>query len=129
MAYDGHPHSRAPGITSNGLATIPGGKPYVLSNLSSSNLISRIFQGVLVPHERRGTTAAGAVSDGRPHRAGHSATCQTDKHAESRRGGVRCDDFESHQVRVYWRQRVCEGVGHQSARLQKSRLAIGLSGK
>ncbi|XP_050313205.1 protein groucho isoform X4 [Anthonomus grandis grandis] len=27
VAYDGHPHSRAPPLTSNGLGTVPGGKP------------------------------------------------------------------------------------------------------
>ncbi|KAJ8975590.1 hypothetical protein NQ317_000019 [Molorchus minor] len=27
MGYDGHPHTRAPGIATNGMGTIPGGKP------------------------------------------------------------------------------------------------------
>ncbi|XP_023310025.1 protein groucho isoform X1 [Anoplophora glabripennis] len=27
MGYDGHPHSRAPGIATNGMGAIPGGKP------------------------------------------------------------------------------------------------------
>lgn len=26
-AYDGHPHTRAPALTTNGLGTVPGGKP------------------------------------------------------------------------------------------------------
>lgn len=30
IGYDGHPHVRTPSITTNGLGTIPGGKPYVL---------------------------------------------------------------------------------------------------
>lgn len=27
LGYDGHPHTRAPGITTNGMGTISGGKP------------------------------------------------------------------------------------------------------
>lgn len=27
MGYDSHPHARTPGIATNGLSSIPGGKP------------------------------------------------------------------------------------------------------
>ncbi|KAJ8940420.1 hypothetical protein NQ318_009213 [Aromia moschata] len=33
MGYDGHPHARTPGIATNGMGTIPGGKPGVEQQL------------------------------------------------------------------------------------------------
>lgn len=43
MSYDGHSHTRTPGMTTNGLSSIPGGKPYVLTLLYAFSILNWFF--------------------------------------------------------------------------------------
>ncbi|KAJ8918907.1 hypothetical protein NQ315_016809, partial [Exocentrus adspersus] len=47
MGYDGHPHTRAPGIATNGMGAIPGGKPHgeVVCAVTISNPTKYVYTG------------------------------------------------------------------------------------
>lgn len=48
LGYDGHPHSRTPGMATNGLAGMSGGKPYVFVIIISTKKDPVLVLNILV---------------------------------------------------------------------------------